>query len=157
MKYHLAQYNIARLVAPLDDPRIEPFMAALDPLNRLAEESPGFVWRLQTDEGNSTSVRVYDDPLIIVNFSVWESTDALSDYAYKSGHAAMYSRRREFFELHEKPYLVCWWIPAGHEPTVEEADERLRHLEDHGPTPRAFTLKQRFPAPDGASAIQSPS
>ncbi len=157
MKYHLAQYNIARLVAPLDDPRIEPFMAALDPLNRLAEESPGFVWRLQTEEGNSTSVRVYDDPLIIINFSVWESADALFDYAYKSGHAAMFRRRLEFFDLHEKPYFVCWWIAAGHEPTVEEAEERLRHLEEHGPAPHAFTLKHRFPAPDGAAAIESPS
>ncbi len=157
MKYHLAQYNIARLVAPLDDPRLEPFMAALDPLNRLAEESPGFVWRLQTEEGNSTAVRVYDDPLIIINFSVWESADALFDYAYKSSHADIFRRRREFFDLHEKPYLVCWWITAGHEPTVDEAAERLRHLEEHGPTPHAFTLKQRFPAPERDAAIESPS
>ena len=157
MKYHLAQYNIARLIAPLDDPRLEPFMAALDPLNRLADESPGFVWRHQTEDGNSTSIRVRDDPAIIINFSVWESAESLFDYAYKSGHAAIYRRRREFFDLHEKPYLVCWWIPAGHEPTVEEAEERLRHLEEHGPTPRAFTLKHRFPAPVGAPAIQSPS
>ncbi|HEY5640213.1 MAG TPA: DUF3291 domain-containing protein [Dehalococcoidia bacterium] len=157
MEYHLAQYNIARLIAPLDDPRLEPFMEALDPLNRLADESPGFVWRHQTEEGNSTSIRVRGDPAIIINFSVWESADSLFDYAYKSDHAEIYRRRREFFELHERPYLVCWWIPAGHEPTVEEAEERLRHLEEHGPTPHAFTLKKRFPAPDRAPAIESPS
>ena len=157
MKYHLAQYNIAHLIAPLDDPLIEPFVAALDPLNRLADEAPGFVWRHQTAEGDSTAVRVRDDPAIIINFSVWESADALFDYAYKSDHAAIFRRRREFFGLLETPNLVCWWIPAGYEPTVEEAEERLCHLEDHGPTPRAFTLKRRFPAPDGAPAIQSPS
>ena len=157
MKYHLAEYNIARLIAPLDDPLIEPFVAALDPLNRLADEAPGFVWRLQTAEGDSTAVRVRDDPAIIINFSVWESADALSDFAYKSSHADIFRRRREFFGLLETPNLVCWWIPAGYEPTVEEAEDRLRHLEDHGPTPHAFTLKQLFPAPDGAPAIQSPS
>jgi hypothetical protein len=157
VKHHLAQYNIARLIAPLDDPLLAPFMAALDPLNRLADESPGFVWRHQTAEGNSTAVRVRDDPAIIINFSVWESADALFDYAYKSDHAAIYRRRREFFDLHEKPYLVCWWISADHEPTVDEAEERLRCLEEHGPTPHAFTLKHRFPAPEGSPAIESPS
>jgi hypothetical protein len=157
VEYHLAQYNIARLTAPLDDPRLEPFMAALDPLNRLADESPGFVWRHQTEDGNSTAVRVRGDPAIIINFSVWESPGALFDYAYRSDHAAIYRRRREFFELHGKPYLVCWWIPAGREPTVEEAEERLRHLEEHGPTPQAFTLKKRYPAPSSAPAIESPS
>jgi hypothetical protein len=145
--YHLAQYNIARLIAPLDDPRLQPFMAALDPLNQLADRSPGFVWRHQTEEGNSTSVRVREDPMILINFSVWESIEALWEYAYKSAHAEIYRRRREFFELHETPYLVLWWVPAGYEPTVEEAEQRLLHLEQHGPTPYAFTLKQRFPAP----------
>jgi hypothetical protein len=145
--YHLAQYNIARLIAPLDDPRLQPFMAALDPLNQLADRSPGFVWRHQTEEGNSTSVRVREDPMILINFSAWESIEALWEYAYKSAHAEIYRRRREFFELHETPYLVLWWVPAGHEPTVEEAEQRLLHLEQHGPTPNAFTLKQRFPAP----------
>jgi hypothetical protein len=150
--YHLAQYNIARLVAPLDDPRLAPFMAALDPLNKLADDSPGFVWRHQTADGNSTSIRVRGDPMILINFSVWESTEALWEYTYKSAHAEIYRRRREFFELHEKPYLVLWWVAAGHEPSVEEAEERLRHLEEYGPTPHAFTLKQRFPAPDARAA-----
>ena len=151
MDYHLAQYN----TAPLEDPRLEPLMVALDPLNRLADEAPGFVWRHQTAEGNSTSIRVRDDPAIIINFSVWESADVFYDYAYESDHAAIYRCRREFFELHRRPYFVCWWIPAGYEPTIEKAEERLRHLEAHGPTERAFTLKQRISAP--TVTIESPS
>lgn len=148
MKFHLAQYNIAKLVAPLDSSQLVDFMAALDPLNRLADESPGFVWRHQTEEGNSTSVRVRDDPMIIINFSVWEDVDSLFEYAYHSAHVEIFRRRREFFHEHAKPYLALWWVPAGHEPTVEEAEERLRHLEEHGPSPHAFTFKKRFPSPD---------
>lgn len=148
MKYHLAQYNIARLVAPLDSPQIADFIAALDPLNKLADEAPGFVWRHQTDEGNSTSIRVREDPMIIINFSVWEDVDSLFEYAYHSKHVEIFRRRREFFEGHTGAYAVLWWVPEGHEPSVEEAEERLRYLEANGPTEHAFTFKKRFPAPN---------
>lgn len=148
MKYHLAQYNIARLLAPLDSPQLADFMAALDPLNRLADESPGFVWRHQTEEGNSTSVQVRGDPMIIINFSVWEDVESLFEYAYHSAHAEIFRRRREFFQDHVHPYLVLWWVPEGHEPSVEEAEERLDYLIENGPSVYAFTFKKRFPAPE---------
>jgi hypothetical protein len=144
VQYHLAQYNIAKLLAPLDSPTLAEFMAALEPLNKLADESPGFVWRHQTDEGNSTAVRVRDDPMILINFSVWRSVEALFEFTYHSRHVEIFRKRKQFFEHLELPYLVLWWIPAGHEPTVEEAEERLDHLREHGPTPYAFTFKQRF-------------
>lgn len=144
MKYHLAQYNIARLLEPLDSPRLADFMAALDPLNSLADDSPGFVWRHQTEDGNSTAIRVRGDPMIIINFSVWESIESLFEYAYHSQHVEIYRRRRDFFEHMDLPYLVLWWIPAGHEPSVEEAEERLDYLREHGPTPYAFNFKNRF-------------
>lgn len=148
LKYHLAQYNIARLRAPLDSPQLADFMSALDPLNKLADESPGFVWRHQTDEGNSTSVRVRGDPMILINFSVWEDVDSLFEYAYHSEHVEMYRRRREFFGEHAQSYSVLWWVPEGYEPSVEEAEERLDLLREHGPTARAFTFKKRFPPPE---------
>jgi hypothetical protein len=143
--YHLAQYNIARLTAPLDDPRIADFMDALEPLNRLADSSPGFVWRHQTEEGNSTSIRVRGDPMILINFSVWESVEALFDYAFRSDHVTIYRRRREFFDPMDQPFAVLWWVPAGHIPSVGEAEERLDYLRAKGPSPRAFTFKSRFP------------
>ena len=145
--YHLAQYNVARMVAPLDDPLIADFVNALDRVNQLGDRSPGFVWRHQTAEGNSTSIRVRGDPLILINFSVWEDAESLFEYTYRSGHAEMYRRRREWFEPPSEAHLVLWWIPAGHEPTVEEAEERLDSLRAHGPTAQAFTFKQRFPRP----------
>jgi hypothetical protein len=133
--YHVAQYNIARLIAPLDNPRIADFVAALEPINRLGDASPGFVWRHQTADGNSTSVRVRGDPLILINFSVWESIKAMFEYTYRSAHADIFRRRREFFEASELPQLVLWWVPAGHEPSVEEAEARLDYLRQHGPSP----------------------
>jgi hypothetical protein len=146
-KWHAAQYNIAWLKAPLDDPAMADFHAALDPINRLGDDSPGFVWRHQTAGGNSTSVRIREDDRILINFTVWESVEALFEYAFHSQHVEVYRRRREWFEHMEEPFAVIWWIPAGHIPTVDEAEERLRHLAKHGPTPHAFTFKQRFPPP----------
>jgi hypothetical protein len=145
--WHLAQYNIARLLTPLDDPRNADFVTNLERVNRLGDASPGFVWRLQTPDGTSTSVRVRDDDRILVNVTVWESVQALFGFTYHSGHVEMYRRRREWFEEMIEAYAVLWWVPAGHIPSVEEADERLDYLRAHGPTPHAFTFKQRFDPP----------
>jgi hypothetical protein len=106
----------------LDDLRIADFVAVFDPINRLGDASPGFVWRHQTADGNSTSVRVRGDPLILINFSVWESIESMFECTYRSAHADIFRRRREFFEASELPQLVLWWIPAGHEPS----SKRLR-------------------------------
>jgi heme-degrading monooxygenase HmoA len=146
--YHLAQLNIGRLVAPLGDPEIAEFEAALDAMNLLAESSPGFVWRLVADDGRSSSfVPIGDDPREAVNLSVWESIEALKHYTYRSGHRVYLQRRREWFESHDGPHLVCWWIPVGTLPTVEEAMERLGRLADEGPSSEAFTLARPFDPP----------
>jgi hypothetical protein len=141
---HLAQLNIGRLRAPMDDPLIDDFRENLDPINALAEASPGFVWRLQDDAGNATGIKPYGDDLEIVNLTVWESIDALADFTYRSGHTAFLRRRREFFEAPTLPILCLWWIPEGTVPTVEDAVARLEHLREHGPTPTAFTFRHRF-------------
>jgi hypothetical protein len=146
-RWHLAQYNIARLLAPLESPQLADFMANLDRINQLGDRSPGFVWRHQTEEGNSTSIRVRGDPMIIINFSVWEDADSLFAYTYRSDHAEVYRRRRDWFDPHEEAHLVLWWVPAGHEPSVEEAEEKLDYLREYGPSPEAFTFKKRFPPP----------
>ncbi len=146
-RFHVAQYNVARLIAPLDDPQIADFVAEIDRINKLGDSSPGFIWRLHDESGNSTGVRVGDDPLVIVNFTVWESIEALFEYTYHSGHVELFRRRADWFERHPAPYLVLWWLDAAHSPTVEEAEERLAALRRDGPTPYAFTLKSRFPSP----------
>ncbi len=144
MTWHLAQLNIGRLRAPTEDPATADFMANLDPLNALAEASPGFVWRLQTDEGNATAIKAFEDHLEIINLSVWTSIEALADFTYRSGHVDFLRRRREFFEAPTQPILCLWWIADGSIPTVEEAIARLEHLRLHGPTPTAFTFRHRF-------------
>src|SRR5882762_1126507 len=114
MSYHLAQINIGRLVAPIDDPKIADFVAQLDEINALAERSPGFVWRLKSDSGNATDIVYSDDPFVILNMSVWESVEALRDYAYGSKHVESLRRRAEWFEKMSKPHYCLWWIPEGH-------------------------------------------
>ncbi len=150
--WHIAQMNVATALYPLDDPGMEGFVSRLDEVNALAEASAGFVWRLQTEEGNATDIQVGDNPRFIVNMSVWESTAALFDFVYRSDHRAVMVRRREWFERPVTVYQVLWWVPAGHRPTVEEGLARLEHLNAHGPTATAFTFKSSFPPPDRAGS-----
>lgn len=147
--FDLAQVNIGRLRAPTDDPLVADFMNALDEINALAERSPGFVWRLQTEEGNATALRPYVDDSILINLSTWTSIDALSGYVYRSDHTAFLRRRAEWFERMSEMILALWWVPAGHRPTEAEAVERLDHLRAHGPTAHAFTFHHRFDPPEG--------
>jgi hypothetical protein len=152
--HQLAQLNIARFKLPLDDPAMAGFVEALDPLNAIADAAPGFVWRLQTEEGNATSIHAFEDDLMLVNMSVWESIEALAGYVYGRDHVAVMRRRREWAERMAEAYVVLWWIPAGSIPAIDEAKERLEHLRENGPTPYAFTFKTRY-APSEA-AVASP-
>jgi len=150
--YDLAQVNIMRLRAALDSPELAAFVAALDPVNALAEGSPGFIWRLKAADGNSTSIRIFDDATLIVNMSTWQSVEALTDYAYRSAHAEIMRRRREFALPIAEAYVALWWVPRGHRPTIAEAEERLRHLRAHGPTSFAFGVRTPYPPADAAAA-----
>ena len=145
--WQLAQINVGRLVAPPGDPRVQPFFDALDRVNALADSSPGFVWRLQGDGGNATSIRVSPDPLFIVNMSVWTDADALFAFVYRSAHTPEMARRREYFDRWEGAYQALWWVRAGTEPDVNEGLSRLWLLDRYGPSPQAFTFKARFPVP----------
>jgi hypothetical protein len=147
MGFQLAQINIGRIRGPLDSPVMADFVALLPVINALAESTPGFVWRLVGDGADATGLRPYSDPLIIVNMSVWESLDALRNYAYRSNHAHAFRRRKEWFEESDLPAFALWWVPAGTVPTVAEGQARLEALRRDGPTPAAFTFKAAFPPP----------
>ncbi|ANZ36859.1 hypothetical protein BBK82_13030 [Lentzea guizhouensis] len=144
MNLELAQVNISRLLAPLDSPQLAEFVAALDPVNAVADTAPGFRWRLQNEDGNATALRVFDDDWLIVNMSVWESPQALLDYVYGEAHRAVLRGRRQWFHAPAEAMTALWWVPAGHRPSITEAEERLVHLRAHGPTSEAFTLKQIY-------------
>ncbi len=145
--YHVAQVNIGTPVGPVTSEAMAGFMALLEPVNALADASPGFVWRLQTAEGDATTVRVFDDERFIVNMSVWESLDQLGDFVFRGFHAEVMRRRREWFRRMQDPYTAVWWIPAGTVPTVRDAEYRLLSLRAQGPTPYAFTIQRAFPPP----------
>ena len=153
MSWQLAQVNLALPVEPLDSARLADFMAALDPVNALADAADGFVWRLQSDSGDATDIRGTDDR-IIVNMSVWTSLAALRDFAFGGTHVQVMRRRREWFVPMREAYAVLWWVPAGHRPSVAEAEDRLRRLRANGPTAYAFTFRELFPAPDASSIAE---
>jgi hypothetical protein len=148
--YHLAQCNIGRLRAPLDSPPLADFVAALEPINRLADHAPGFVWRLQTEDGDATAIRVFDDEMLIMNMSVWDSIDALAEFVYRTPHRDIMRQRRQFFEKMTDAFLVLWWIPAGTIPTETDAIARLETLRRNGSSAEAFTFRSPFPAPDAS-------
>ena len=144
MASYLAQVNIARAKAPLDSPLMAGFVNALDKVNAIADASPGFIWRLQTDDGNALAVRAYDDPRIIFNMSVWESVEALKEYVYRGMHGEIFARRQDWFEKMEPPYMAMWWIPAGSIPEIADAKKRLDYLLRHEESPYAFTFRKIF-------------
>jgi Domain of unknown function (DUF3291) len=146
-KFQIAQINIARLRAPLDDPLLAGFVARLDEINALADSAPGFVWRLKTDDGDATALRPYEDDLIIVNMSVWETPAQLREYVYRSMHVEVMKQRKSWFERFDGMYYALWWLPAGQIPSVQEARERLEHLRTHGESAQAFSFTRLFPPP----------
>lgn len=137
----LAQINVARARAALDDPLMADFVANLDRINRLAEASPGFVWRLKDDYGAATTLRLFPDPLLLVNMSVWESPEHLADYVHRSAHAEFLRRRREWFEAPTERSQAMWWVSEGHLPDLDEGRERLMLIRRDGPGPSAFDFK----------------
>lgn len=144
--FHLAQFNLARLKAPIDAPETADFVANLDRINALAESHAGFVWRLKGEGFDSTSQPIKSDPLLIPNLSVWENPQALGAFVYRSDHMQILKRRREWFE-HMEVYMALWWIPAGSRPTFDDGFTRLDALARLGPSPEAFTFRDAFPAP----------
>jgi hypothetical protein len=144
VEHALAQANIARMVAPLDDPVMADFVRQLEFINSVADQSPGFIWRLQTEDGDATAIRAFEDDRILFNMSVWESIESLYAYVYRSEHLQPLRSRRQWFQRIDGPHLVLWWIPTGHRPSVAEAKERLILLAATGPCPQAFTFREPF-------------
>jgi hypothetical protein len=155
MDFHLAQLNIAKMLYPLDMPEMRDFRDNLDAINTLADSSEGFVWRLRDGSGNSTGVRIFDDDYLLVNLSVWTDCDHLHGFVYKSAHASLFKRKKEWFSRMTDRHMVIWYIPAGTVPTIGEALERLTHLREKGESPFAFSFRRLF-GPGDPSASTDP-
>ncbi|MCJ8319632.1 MAG: DUF3291 domain-containing protein [Colwellia sp.] len=143
---YLAQLNIAQTLAPIEDVLMKEFVDNLEPINQLAEQSQGFIWRLQDEAGDATHIRIFDDPSIIANMSVWQDVESLKAFIFKTHHINFLKRKREWFEKMPEENHVMWWVEEGHTPTLEEAKERLIHLRQHADSPFAFSFKKCFDA-----------
>jgi len=153
VEYQIAQVNVGRLLAPRDSPQLAGFFAALDPVNAAADRAPGFVWRLQTEEGNATAITAFewdrgDSHGVLINMSVWTSVEDLAAFVYGELHRSVLLQRRTWFQTVAEPTTCLWWVPAGHRPSITEAEERVVLLRAHGPTPAAFSFRHRFGPPD---------
>ena len=145
--YELAQLNVAIMKEPLESPSMADFVANLDRINALAEASLGFVWRLQTEEGDATALRPMGEDTL-VNVSVWRDVESLNIYVYGSAHVEIMRRRKEWFERMREAWVVLWWIRKGHRPTPTEAIAKLDLLRANGPSNEAFTFRHAFSPPD---------
>ena len=145
---HLAQANVARFRAPLDSPIMKEFTDFLEPVNKLAEESPGFVWRLTDSEGRSASYieSPFKDELTAINISIWENYESLSQFVYTTVHSYFLRNKKKWFDLSGHSQFIMWWIPKGELPTLEMVKQKLEYQEKHGDTPQAFSIKQLFDA-----------
>ncbi len=152
--YHLAQLNVSRMLAPnIDHPLMADFVAQLDTINELAEQSDGFVWRLKGAGGNATDIQAFDDERIIVNMSVWESLEKLQSFVFRSMHTEVMRNRRNWFEKPTELTTVLWWNPIGRVPTLEEAREKLEQLNQNGSGAGAFSIWDVQPMPDRYSTV----
>ncbi|MAZ88936.1 MAG: hypothetical protein CL693_15005 [Cellvibrionaceae bacterium] len=145
--YHLAQINIAQAKDQMESDVMKGFVERLDEINALAEASPGFIWRLQDESGNASEIQVFDDPLLLINMSVWQDIDSLKHYVYRSAHVDLLRDRDAWFNKTVQAHQALWWVPAGHLPSEREGVERLQHLQQHGPTATAFTFARPQPMP----------
>jgi len=147
-KYHLAQVNIARMLAPIDSLVMADFVNDLDRINTTAEKSQGFIWRLTGDENNATALSVFENDFLIINMSVWESMEALFNFTYVSQHAGVLKRKKKWFHKMTDMHMCFWFVGAGYEPSPEEAKRRLQYLNSHGASPYAFSFKEKCSTED---------
>jgi hypothetical protein len=145
--HHLAQINIAHLLAPIDSPLLADFVADIDNINAIAEKSQGFVWRLKDESGNATDINPFDNETIIVNMSVWENIDDFKNFVYESGHVEVFKKRAKWFSKMNSPHAAMWWVPAGYVPTAHEGKEKLEFLAKNGDTIDSFSFRKIFKMP----------
>lgn len=150
MTYHLAQVNIAKRLAPMDDPIMQDFINNVEHINAIADKAEGFIWRMQ-DEDKELAVEIFQDDALLINISVWKNLESLFDYTYKSGHIEVFKRKKEWFSKMKMVHMAFWYVPEGYEPTFQDAKNRLDYLNKYGDTPYAFTFKSKFSPKDAVN------
>jgi len=118
MSFELAQVNVSRLLAPLESPQLAAFMAALDEVNAEGDAASGFLWRLQTEDGNATAVKAFGWDVagshgVIVNLTTWSSVEALAGFVFSGRHLEIMRQRRQWFHRAAEAPRPCGGSPAG--------------------------------------------
>jgi hypothetical protein len=149
--FHIAQVNVALAKDNMESEVMQGFVSRLDEMNALADRAEGFVWRLKDDGGSATAVRAFNDPLLLVNISVWQNLEALKQYVYKSLHVELIRDRGRWFHKIPEFHQALWWIAAGHIPSVQEGKQKLEHIRKYGPSQDAFTFAKPYPTPTHGS------
>ena len=124
--------NWGRMLYPLDDPRMKEFADRLDAVYRLAEEAPGFIWRIDEAQLTADLSKLGCDSLTSATVSTWRTMDDLKRYTYETEHGEFLKRTSEWFEAVEGPQLVIWPVEPSERPSFIEAQGRLEHLKIHG-------------------------
>ena len=145
--FSLAQLNVAFAVADMESAVMHGFVSRLDEINALAEQSPGFIWRLKDESGNATSIRAFDDPDLLLNMSMWKDVASLRYFVYKSAHVELLRNKKNWFKQPSENYQVLWWVLEGSIPTFSQAGEKLAKIKKHGPTEDAFDFSKVFDPP----------
>lgn len=145
--HHLAQVNVARLRAPLDDPSMASFVRAIDDVNWLAEQSAGFVWRLRADPGPLTFGALPGEDGLVVTLSTWEDVDSLRNFVTRTAHGLFMRQRSRWFVPTPGFTTALWWVEGGEHPPIADALARLERLRSKGPSPEAFSFRRVFEAP----------
>ncbi|WP_103068636.1 DUF3291 domain-containing protein [Aquimarina sediminis] len=145
-KKYIAEINIARMKAPLDSPLLKEFVDFLDPINKMADESPGFIWRLKDEDGSAAAniESPLEDDMMLINMSVWEDLETLKNFTYGTAHSYFVRAGRKWFERMKSPHMALWWIDSDHIPTMHEAMSKLEGIDKNGLTAGAFTFKKIF-------------
>lgn len=152
----LAQFNVAKFLTSKEDPSVADFVNNLDRINALAEQSEGFIWRLKDDGSDDELAANPYGENTVANMSVWRDVESLFAFTYQSAHAQIMARRKEWFHMPNENHFVLWWVPVGHQPSLEEAIDRMEALRADGPSPLAFHFKQAFD-PLGGPVIANPN
>ncbi len=126
------------------------FVARIDEINAIADQSPGFVWR-HVGDGGYEQGGVFDEDLL-VNISIWQDIESLMAFVFNTRHVELLRDRRKWFHpMGDEPHLVMWWVPDGTTVTPDECKQRLDLLRNAGPSADAFDARHVF-NPDGSRA-----
>src|SRR5690349_16654115 len=101
---YLAQFNIARVKYPLNDPRMKEFVDNIDLVHRVADRIGGLIHRVKAENGtDATTITVFNDPTLVPNLTIWRDQASLENFVFKTMHKRFFDKRDNWFAPLEGP------------------------------------------------------